>query len=149
MEYAMSKGATKEDLLSISRVRDILYSIFVSDIVTADGKYLEDFAISRTHSREHASTYTFCKESPMQEDWATWTRFWKQHTVGNFELSTTLGEWINPTHRVWEWYYDEEGSSLQQRTSSGTCFYVPTAGYTRTRSGKYHVRSWESDESPK
>ena len=54
MEYAMSKGATKEDLLSISRVRGLLCSIFVSDIVTANGKYLEEFATSRIHSREHA-----------------------------------------------------------------------------------------------
>ena len=75
-------------------------------------------------------------------------QFWKQHTVENFKLSTPLGECIHPTHRVWEWYYNKEGSSLQQRTSSGTCFYVPAAGYNRTRSGKYHVRSWESDESP-
>ena len=56
MEYAMSKGATKEDLLSTSRVRGLLCAIFVSDIVTADGKYLEEFATARTHSRERVST---------------------------------------------------------------------------------------------
>ena len=86
MEYAMSKGATKEDLLSISRVRGLLCAIFISDIVTADGKYLEEFATSRTYSREHASTYKFPKEAPTQEDWMTWRQFWKQHTVGNFKL---------------------------------------------------------------
>jgi hypothetical protein len=84
MEYAMSKGATKEDLSSISRVRGQLCAIFVSDIVTADGKYLEEFATARTHSREHASTYKFPREAPTQRDWMTWMQFWKQHTVGNF-----------------------------------------------------------------
>ena len=44
MNYAMSKGATKKDLSSMSRVRGLLCAIFVSDIVTADGKYLEEFA---------------------------------------------------------------------------------------------------------
>ena len=86
MEYAMSKGATKEALLSISRVRGLLCSIFVSDIVTTNGKYLKDFATPRKHSREHASTHTFLKEAPTQEDWTAWTRFWKQDMVGNFEL---------------------------------------------------------------
>ena len=43
---------------------------------------------------------------------------------------------------------DKAGSSFQQRTSTGTCFYVSVTGYNRTRSGKYHVRSWESDGSP-
>ena len=98
----MSKGATKEELVSMTRVRGLLCSLFVSDIVTADGKHLEDFAILRTHSREHASTYKFPKEAPTQEDWITWIQFWKQHTVRNIELSTPLGEWIHPTYRVWE-----------------------------------------------
>ena len=69
MEYALSKGATKEDLLSILRVKGLLCSIFVSNIVTADGKYLKEFATSRTYSREHASTYNFPKEAPTQEGW--------------------------------------------------------------------------------
>ena len=46
MEYSMSKGATKEDPLSMLRVRGLLCSIFVSDIVTVDGIYLEEFATS-------------------------------------------------------------------------------------------------------
>ena len=55
MEYAMSKGASKEELLSMSRVRGLLCAIFVSAIVTANGKHLEEFATARTSSREHAS----------------------------------------------------------------------------------------------
>ena len=44
MEFTMIIGASKEELLSISRVRDLLYAIFVSDIVTVDGKHLEKLA---------------------------------------------------------------------------------------------------------
>ena len=55
MDCAMGQGTTKEDLSSISRVRDLICAIFVPDIVTADGKYLEEFATARTHSREHVS----------------------------------------------------------------------------------------------
>ena len=69
MEYAMNKSATKEDRLSIPRVRGMLCAIFFSDTVTADGKYLEEFATSRTYSREHVSTYKFPKEAPTQEGW--------------------------------------------------------------------------------
>ena len=69
MDYTMNKGATKEDLSSMSRVRGLLCEIFVSGIVTADGKYLKEFATSRTYSREHASTYNFPKEAPTQEGW--------------------------------------------------------------------------------
>ena len=55
MEYVRSKGASKEKLLSMSRVRGFLCTIFVSDLVTADGKYLEDFTTARTLSKEHVS----------------------------------------------------------------------------------------------
>ena len=57
MDYAMSQGANKEDLSSIPRVRGLLCAIFVSDIVTPDGKYLEEIATARPSSREHASKY--------------------------------------------------------------------------------------------
>ena len=64
MDYDMSQGANKEDLSSISRVRGLLYGVFVSEIVTADGKCLEEFVTARTSSREHASKYKFLKEAP-------------------------------------------------------------------------------------
>jgi hypothetical protein len=79
----MSKGASKEDMLSISRVRGLVCAIYVSDIVMADGKYLEELTTARTSSREHASKYKFLKEAPTQDDWTMWVKFWKQHTVGN------------------------------------------------------------------
>ena len=44
MEYAMNMGLDKEDLLSMSRVKGKLGVIFLSDVVTADGKHLETFA---------------------------------------------------------------------------------------------------------
>ena len=50
-------------------------AIFMSDIVTADGKNLEEFATARTHSREHAYTYKFPSEAPSQEDWITRRQF--------------------------------------------------------------------------
>ena len=62
---------SKEDSLNISRVRDSLCAIFVSDIVTAYGKFLEDLACVYLTSRDHASTFKFPKEALTQEDWQT------------------------------------------------------------------------------
>ena len=55
MDYTRSKGTSEEDLLSMSGVRGLLCAIFVSDIVTADGKHLEEFVTARTLIREPAS----------------------------------------------------------------------------------------------
>ena len=48
-----------------------------SDIVTANGKYLEEFTTTRTSSREHAFKDKFLKEVPTQDDWIKWIQFWK------------------------------------------------------------------------
>jgi hypothetical protein len=64
MEYAMRKGASKEELLSTSRVSGLACAIGVSDIVTSDSKHLEEFATARTLSREHTSKYKCPKETP-------------------------------------------------------------------------------------
>ena len=68
MDYTRSKGTSEEDLLSMSGVRGLLCAIFVSDIVTADGKHLENVAAARTTSREHTSKYFFPKEAPTTDD---------------------------------------------------------------------------------
>ena len=75
MEFATSKRASKEELLSISRIRDLLCAIFMSNIVTADGIYLEGFATARPLSRGHASKYKFPNEAPTPGDWTTWIQF--------------------------------------------------------------------------
>ena len=44
MEFAMSIGLDKEDLMYMSRVKEKLGVIFLPEITTADGKHLETFA---------------------------------------------------------------------------------------------------------
>ena len=45
MKLVMNQGAIKEDIISISNVRGSLCAMFMSDIVTVDGKLLEEFAL--------------------------------------------------------------------------------------------------------
>ena len=47
IEYTMSKGASKEELLNMSRVSALLCALFVSDIVMADGKRPERICYSQ------------------------------------------------------------------------------------------------------
>ena len=96
MEFAMEGGLSKEDLLSMSRVKGKLGAIFLSDLVTADGKHLETFAYQKESNERPSSKYRFPREEPTDQDWQVWTGFWRQHTVGNFQLSTHhwVGGWL-------------------------------------------------------
>ena len=42
--------------------------------------------------------------------------FWRYHCGENFRLPTPLGNWVNPSHREWEWFYNRETDSLLRKT---------------------------------
>ena len=62
MEFTMENGLDKDDLKSMSRVKGRLGAIFLSDMVTADGKHLEDFACSPKVSTKPRTKFTFPRE---------------------------------------------------------------------------------------
>ena len=91
MELAMDTGLDKEDLMSVSRVKGKLGVIFLSDVTTADGKYLEEYACDPQASLSSRTKFNFPREEPTRQDWEVWryfwrqhTDFWRQHTVENF-----------------------------------------------------------------
>ena len=59
MEFAMSMGLDKEDLVSMSRVKGRLGVIFLSDMTAADGKHLESFACYPSEQALPQTKFTF------------------------------------------------------------------------------------------
>ena len=69
MESAMDWGLDRENFLSFSRVKRKLGALFLSSLVTADGKHLETFACQRESSTKLKSRYKFPREEPTDYDW--------------------------------------------------------------------------------
>ena len=84
MELAMDTGLGKDDLMSVSRVKGKLGDIFLSDMTTADGKYLEEYACDPQTPLSSGTKFNFPREEPTRQDWEVWRDFWRQHTVENF-----------------------------------------------------------------
>ena len=55
-------------LKSLSRVRGWLNALFLSDIVTTDGKFIEKFAVERGEHIKR-SKFEFLEEQPTTDDW--------------------------------------------------------------------------------
>ncbi len=68
MEIFHSLDLNQEIMLSLSRCQVSLESIFLSDITTADGRYLEDFVFN-PGGRDRSSLFRFPREVPTREDW--------------------------------------------------------------------------------
>ena len=80
----------QEQLKALARVRGFLDAIFLSDIVTADGRYIEQFAIQQGPYRTR-SQFIFPKEYPNKKDWDFWITFWQSQSLNNFTLSSPMG----------------------------------------------------------
>ena len=62
------------------------------------------------------SKYDFPPECPTEADGKAWMEFWRYHCGENFRLPTPLGNWVNPSHREWEWFYDKDTDSLLRKS---------------------------------
>ncbi len=137
MEIFHSLDLSQETMLSLSLCRVSLESIFLSDITTADGRYLEDFVFN-PGGRDRSSLFKFPREVPTRGDWNQWLDFWHSFTTTGDKLKVPLGNWINPTHRIWKWYYRADSNNLQW-VEGKTMFYLsrPLASASLGR----HVRT--------
>jgi hypothetical protein len=63
MEIFLSANLSPEAIQSLGQCRVLLESIFLSDLTTADEKYLKDF-IFIPSGREKASTFKFPRKRP-------------------------------------------------------------------------------------
>ena len=54
-----------------------------------------------------------------------------------------LGNWINPTHRIWKWFYREDSNDLLRVEGTTMFHYKPAAGFRLTRSNHTYHMSYE------
>lgn len=143
MEFVKSEGSSPELLVRLNPVRLSLNSLsFLSDIVTADGRYLEAFATEQGCGGVK-STYDFPPERPTPDDWKQWLLFWAARTETNFKLIRPLGDWEHPTHRDWEWFLDDaDHLQLQCREEQGVRHYGPTTMLRTTKSCTVSTQTW-------
>ena len=85
-------GNDETQLKALARVRGSLNVMFLSDIVTADGKFLEQHVTDVGCLPLKRSHHEFPREEPVQDDWETWISYMKVITKQKFELPTPLGD---------------------------------------------------------
>jgi hypothetical protein len=111
MDIFFSNDLDSSIIKRLNRCRGAMKAIFLLDIVTADGKYLEHFVFDPGLASA-ASKYIFPQEKPTKDDWAIGIDFWHSYTNTGGKLKTPLGNWKDSTHQVWQWYYHEADGDL-------------------------------------
>ncbi len=121
MEIFFAEDLSPEAIWSLGRCRGTLEAIFLSDITTADGRYLKKIVFG-PGCKNLKSKYKFPHEKPSNKDCRTWFNFWHSFTLTGDKLKVPLGNWIHLTHCIWKWYYRAHDEDLQ-RLNNGTLYH--------------------------
>ncbi len=116
VDMFLEAGYKGLQLQGLNRCRLPLRLLFLSDITSACGHLLDVILLAEPHcSQNHRSTFIFPNEKPSWSEWRTWLAFWMAAAGPGGSLNQPLGEWIDPTHQKWTWFYRPYKDILYQR----------------------------------
>ena len=113
MERFVREKVAGKELASINRVRKHQQALFLSDIVSANGRTIEEVYLSDwqlSYERQlgrRRSHLDFGKEFPSNDDFVNWNRALNSSTLGTMTLPNRLGNWVAASPRIWRVFYDE------------------------------------------
>jgi hypothetical protein len=142
MEIILGEVSSMAENQSLSRCRGSLQCIFLSDLVTADGRYRESFVFKRGPIKQR-SNYCSPRECPTKKDWDTWFNFWKNYATTGRKLKVPLGQWTHPTRSKWLWYTSLVDDLHQVENGMSTTISQPSQSRCRTRSGLGYALAWK------
>jgi hypothetical protein len=94
-------------LQALNRCRLALKLIFLSDIATACGQFLDKrLLLDPQLSDRKVSQFVFPNEQPGHVDWKLWYEFWRAFSGPGGSILIPLGDWQHLTHCHWEWFYN-------------------------------------------
>ncbi len=102
MGFLMENNIPKGVMIKMNRCRNYLQVLFMSDICTADGKFIERRFL-HTYPTPVSSELSFPREHPTSQDWKVWKSTWSQLTSYTGKLRSPLGDWINTPAAHWTW----------------------------------------------
>jgi hypothetical protein len=108
MQIAIRVGFLENDLDSINRCRLACCCIFLSDLASANDKFLDPMRGLQGVDYSQSTTYDFPSEHPSDADWTVWSRFWIQYCMPDGTLPVALGKWVHKSHCRWEWFYNSK-----------------------------------------
>ena len=139
----LQANVTESSHASLNRCRLALELIFLSDMVTADGRNIDPTLLVPPADDTSHSRFTFPQERPTAADWKEWFNFWTAYTGTSFSLNIPLGRSTAPTHRTIKWFYSAAEDQVEEVDDEIVHLYRPADVRQLTRANlRYkYVRS--------
>ena len=101
---------TNDELLCLNKVRIHQQVLFYSDVMDARGTALDRRYLSSQLWEDTWSTHKYLLQQPPRKDLKLWAKALLQ--LRYVQQGMTLGRYIAPGHKAWEWRYVEDKHSL-------------------------------------
>jgi hypothetical protein len=101
--------------------------LFVSDILTVSGNKIDPEVLGRPKAHRKRSHLRWPTEHPTASDFQTW-RDAILALCPSRSAGTRLGAFTTPSHRIWEWRWDEDPGCLRRSSADGKTEDVFLAG---------------------
>jgi len=119
MDYFVTLRIPLNVLCILNACRLYLQVVTVSDICSADGKYiLPEINAGNPIMHRHSNLAWPIQDRPQPADW----RIWRHHLAyleDKGQLITPLGRWTAKSHQQWHSYYNSEMKILYVKDADG------------------------------
>jgi hypothetical protein len=99
---------------------------------------LDPVYLSPPLTKERLSFNRFVQEEPTKQDWLNWERLWRTCCNSFLELTTPLGDWLVPGHKIWPWLLNIEQDVVYHQIYQDLKIYTPLVKQT-TRTGSLYT----------
>ena len=115
MQVFFEQDYSPESLLRLNWVRVYWQALFLLDILMASGKKIDTEIMGQPQVHRKQSRLRWPTEHPTESD----VQLWRDAVMAlclSWNTQTRLGFFIAPTHRIWDWRWDN-GSGCLCRSS--------------------------------
>jgi hypothetical protein len=123
-------GFSKKDLERLNRVRLYMQVLFLSEVLGASGRVLDERYLRKRPKHEAWSTLKFPQERPSPADFNLWKQALRQ-LVTVEGLPVRLGRFLHKGFKRWEWRVCTQENYLLHYTDGVMDVYVPTSDSRR------------------
>jgi hypothetical protein len=132
MECFRALDFNRDELIRLSRFKSHQQVLFLSDILDASGKAIDQCYMCKRQPDEVWSTLTFPQVRPPTRN----LRLWQTALMAVAPrgcLQDRLGRFIHKRHKIWPWQYDKENAKLFHLKGSTMDIYTPSQipGFSR------------------
>jgi hypothetical protein len=119
-------GYQGAQLQALNRCRLALKLIFILDIATACGQFLDKrLLLDPPLPDGKVLQFVFPNERPGCADWKLWYEFWTAFSGPRGCIPIPLGDWQYLTHCHWEWFYNvRDNQILHKAHKAGVMVYA-------------------------